>query len=435
MKKIITSLCVMILLFTSIPIMKANASSSSITLKADGKVVGSIPAPTLSNGVLMFPLVELFEALDYQASVITENGSTQAKINYMNAMYGAEVGSTSFNLYDVTGMEFYRTLTSSQAAILTADQTVSVPLSYIREQIGLAVTWNETYKTLVVNNKGSKHIYANDEDTFHAAYFKVNNTKMILGNYAAYVEMDIDASGGTAPIVNNGTTLVPVSALIKELGGNIGWNSADKKVTLELNGNKIDLWIGQSRAVVNGSSVTLATPAQTINGRTMLPLRFVSENVGLEVYWNQGASTIMLYRPWFKDELEWDAFNYLGWFDNENDLVYQQQVQREAERAAQEAAQKAANNNSSANQSNASTSNKPYDANGNLIHTSDIVTVGFFDGEVRDVNGGKILVYWNSKSYLVPDGDEGFWAGIAGIRYMSSTWIEANKVTISSSGY
>jgi len=430
MKRWVSSLLILMVILTSTNLtQEVSAAPASASLKADGKVVGSIPAPLQSNGTLMFPLVEIFKALGFDASVVNENGSTIAKINYMNAIYGAEVGSTSFKVYDPTGTEHFRTLTSSKAAVLTSNKTVGVPLSYIKEQFGLDVSWNETCNTLVVNNKASKHYYMNNEDVAHGVYLKVNNTQMTMANYIAYYELDIDGSGKTAPIVENGTTLLPVSSMIKELGGTVTWNAKEKKVTLDLNGHQVILWIGETKALVNGQSTKLATPAKTVNGRTMLPLRFVSESLGLEVSWNQETSTIILYRPWFKEELQLDPYNYLDWFSVENDLSYKEP-----------SAPPTNNNSTSSPPSNGSgstntTSNEPYDAEGNLIHVSDIVTVGLFDGEVKQISGGKILVYWNSKSYLVPDGDEGFWASLAGIRYMSSTWIEANQVTISSSGY
>ncbi|MCX6085338.1 MAG: copper amine oxidase N-terminal domain-containing protein, partial [Caldiserica bacterium] len=65
----------------------------------------------------------------------------------------------------------------------------------------------------------------------------------------------------------------------------------------------VELWIGKSAAKVNGVS-TLIDPAnanvvpEIINGRTMLPVRFVSENLGCSVLWADATRTITItYEP------------------------------------------------------------------------------------------------------------------------------------------
>jgi hypothetical protein len=66
-----------------------------------------------------------------------------------------------------------------------------------------------------------------------------------------------------------------------------------------LGNSTIELWIGKSAAKVNGVS-TLIDPAnakvvpEIINGRTMLPVRFVSENLGCLVDWADATKTITI---------------------------------------------------------------------------------------------------------------------------------------------
>jgi len=70
-----------------------------------------------------------------------------------------------------------------------------------------------------------------------------------------------------------------------------------------LGGTTIELWIGKSAARVNGATTLIdSTNAKVvpeiINGRTMLPLRFVSENLGATVGWDQNTQTITItYTP------------------------------------------------------------------------------------------------------------------------------------------
>ena len=105
------------------------------------------------------------------------------------------------------------------------------------------------------------------------------------------------------PVIKNGRTLVPIRAIIEALGGTVGWDGAARKATVTLGSTSLQLWIGKSAATVNGTSTPIdSTNAKVvpeiINGRTMLPLRFVSENLGAAVGWDQSTQTITItYAP------------------------------------------------------------------------------------------------------------------------------------------
>jgi hypothetical protein len=105
------------------------------------------------------------------------------------------------------------------------------------------------------------------------------------------------------PIIKNSRTLLPIRAIIEALGGTIAWNAVARKVTVTLGTKTLQLWIGKSNATVNGMSKPIdATDARVvpeiINSRTMLPLRFVSENLGCTVLWVDATQTITItYQP------------------------------------------------------------------------------------------------------------------------------------------
>ena len=105
------------------------------------------------------------------------------------------------------------------------------------------------------------------------------------------------------PVIKNGRTLVPIRAIIEALAGTVGWDATTKKATVTLGKKTIVLWIGKSAATVNGVSTLIdSTNAKVvpeiINGRTMLPLRFVTQNLGATVGWDQNTQTITItYTP------------------------------------------------------------------------------------------------------------------------------------------
>ncbi|WP_367754727.1 stalk domain-containing protein [Ammoniphilus sp. 3BR4] len=80
-------------------------------------------------------------------------------------------------------------------------------------------------------------------------------------------------------------TMVPVRFVSEELGASVKWNPQTRTVHLKAAGNTIVLTIGQAEAVVNGRSEMLDTKALIRNDRTYVPLRFISETFGAKVEW------------------------------------------------------------------------------------------------------------------------------------------------------
>ncbi|MBE6013161.1 copper amine oxidase N-terminal domain-containing protein [Anaeropeptidivorans aminofermentans] len=96
-----------------------------------------------------------------------------------------------------------------------------------------------------------------------------------------------DLISGFYPVNLEGTTLVPVRVVSENLNAEVSWNPAMKKVTIE-GSAKIEMYIGDSEATVDGQSVTLDVPAQIINDSTYVPIRFVAENLNTDVYFKEG---------------------------------------------------------------------------------------------------------------------------------------------------
>jgi plastocyanin len=105
----------------------------------------------------------------------------------------------------------------------------------------------------------------------------------------------------TAPVLNAavGRTFVPVRFIGETLGAYIGWNGDERKVTYLTGDTRIELWIGQTTAMVNGQQVMLdAAPYIDSNNRTLVPLRFVSERLGATVNYDDYTSTVTINADW-----------------------------------------------------------------------------------------------------------------------------------------
>ena len=98
----------------------------------------------------------------------------------------------------------------------------------------------------------------------------------------------------TAPYTVNDRTMVPVRIIMENFGADVAWNEAEQKVTITQGDRVITLVLGSNVADVNGTQTELdVTPVET-NGRTMVPLRFVSENLGYDVSYVEITEQVLI---------------------------------------------------------------------------------------------------------------------------------------------
>jgi len=92
------------------------------------------------------------------------------------------------------------------------------------------------------------------------------------------------------PIIENGRTLVPLRTIFEALGAEVSWNEETQTVTAKKGSTEIQLIIG-GEAYKNGQLIPLDVPAKSFKGRTLVPLRFVSEALGYQVNWSNETQT------------------------------------------------------------------------------------------------------------------------------------------------
>ena len=98
------------------------------------------------------------------------------------------------------------------------------------------------------------------------------------------------------PVIENGRTLVPLRAIFEKIGATVEWDGDTQTVIAKSteNGTIIRLTIDSTTAMVNGVQVSLDVPAKIINGRTLVPVRFVSDCFGVGVDWNGDIQSVIL---------------------------------------------------------------------------------------------------------------------------------------------
>ena len=99
---------------------------------------------------------------------------------------------------------------------------------------------------------------------------------------------------GVGPREMNGRVLVPLRGVLEELGAYVEYDVASRSVIASRGDLNLELGLGETFATVNGQRVNLDVPAMTMAGSTMVPLRFVSEALGARVRWNPYNSTVAI---------------------------------------------------------------------------------------------------------------------------------------------
>ena len=90
----------------------------------------------------------------------------------------------------------------------------------------------------------------------------------------------------------DGSILVPLRALAEAVGAGVRWDFTHEVATVTYLGNTIKLKEGQPTADVNGADVPVTQPVQKYEGLLYAPVRFVAENLGLGVTWDEENQTV-----------------------------------------------------------------------------------------------------------------------------------------------
>lgn len=97
------------------------------------------------------------------------------------------------------------------------------------------------------------------------------------------------------PRIVNQVTLVPVRIISEELGAQVAWNQEKQQVTIERDAMRMQLTINSRTVMVNGKASELETAPLLDSGTTLLPVRFVTENMGIDVQWDNLTRSVFLF--------------------------------------------------------------------------------------------------------------------------------------------
>jgi len=101
----------------------------------------------------------------------------------------------------------------------------------------------------------------------------------------SYVLNGMQLQMDVAPEIVSGRTFVPIRLVAETFGAEVGWDGNLREVTIKQDTKVIKLRIGSKTATIDGKSYELEAAPYIKSGRTMVPIRFISEALGLSVYW------------------------------------------------------------------------------------------------------------------------------------------------------
>lgn len=146
-------------------------------------------------------------------------------------------------------------------------------------------------KTLIIQIDSGHNIDEyNEKNNIYEAkihIFKLSSLvlKIWINNPIGYVnnkKIELE----TPPIIVNSRTMVPLRFIIENFGGDIYWNSSDLSIKIIFPEKEILMWVNNFIAYINGKKYILDSPPIIIDGRTLVPVRFVVEALGAYVFWN-----------------------------------------------------------------------------------------------------------------------------------------------------
>ena len=112
-----------------------------------------------------------------------------------------------------------------------------------------------------------------------------------------YVNKKLVQTTVMEPIQLNDRVLVPAREVFEAMGATVQWNNSIKQVTVEYKNKNIVLVVNQTVATINGASVSMDVPGKIINDKVMIPVRFVSEAIGMKVDWDATNRAVRIEEP------------------------------------------------------------------------------------------------------------------------------------------
>jgi Copper amine oxidase N-terminal domain. len=208
-------------------------------------------------------------------AILDSDGNNLTGFKYSNIRWG----DSFWNGFQIVNQQYYNT-----AGLVNRNGAEVLPT---------------IFNDIIITKEGYAFVTVNDPDTggnTRVGYFKIpDQFAEIKGSrpitvYLNGVELYFDSD----PVIKNQRTMVPLRKVFESLGQQVEWNESTKTITSKGGDKILKLTIGSNTASINGEEVRLDAEPFIQDGRTLVPLRFVAENLGAGVQWDGANRRVII---------------------------------------------------------------------------------------------------------------------------------------------
>lgn len=243
--------------------------------------------PAGSSAVIMGTLIPGNTVIvDYTYTHATNipEGDTQYKI-----YVGGELKSNTKSLYitaDMAGKTIYAVVypkaavePSDGVSLQTASRMIgyssSTPITVPPVSSGTGISGGTSTSSNTAESTALKTVK-------NAIVLKVNSNKTLVNGS----EKNVDENTAVVPFIENSRTLLPLRYIAESLGANVMWTDETREIKITLGSNTIIMHLGSDIYTINGIEYKMDVEAKSVSGRTMIPVRYISEALNKSVFWD-----------------------------------------------------------------------------------------------------------------------------------------------------
>ncbi|GEM_PF-2454887 len=153
------------------------------------------------------------------------------------------------------------------------------PSAFLTKLKTLYATASEKLKTLILSEIGKVKKQLN-----------ISTINVFINGF----DVDFSKYDDVFPIIKEDRTIVPVRAIMEKFGATVDWDEETQSITITKGSNVIKMQLGSNIITVNGRIIEIDVAPTTYNDRTMVPLRVIAENFGMNVDWDEGSQTVLI---------------------------------------------------------------------------------------------------------------------------------------------
>jgi LysM repeat protein len=183
---------------------------------------------------------------------------------------------------------------------------ITCSLAFLLLLANTNISYGASYKMHTVEEGESYYQIATENNISYQSLMATNGTTseyLVAGNLIKIEPMDYTISiylndsklyPDSNPYLSNDRTFVPIRFIAEALNATVSWDEVNQIAIIESNDKTIELPINAYHAYVNGEAYQLDAPTSLYEGRTFVPVRFVSEILGCEVSWDDNTYSVLI---------------------------------------------------------------------------------------------------------------------------------------------